>query len=158
MPDIEQNNQTKPLSLVEKTTIAAKSFVKSAIEYVPSGLMYSALFLGGSLAISALTGGASDIAGVLAASGGVNLKALAVKAIGTLALGSAVTGSIGAYQGVSAANEQRESEMEWQQRGQSISPQARGRQRSQATDMGDPAPQRGLPPQKQAEQHVVPGY
>lgn len=158
-----QNEPLKPLSLMQKAVIGVKSFVKSAISYIPSGLLYAGLMVGGSIAITALTGGigapgATDILGLIS-DGSISMGKVVAKAVGTVALGSVVTGSIGAWKGISAASEQRHAEMEWQQRGVQISPRARGQQRMQSAGYADmPQQQRGLPQQKQTGQHVAPGY
>lgn len=156
----DNNTQAKPLSLMEKAFVGVKSFVKSSLEYVPSGLLFTGLFMAGSMALSFATGGATDIAGIMLASGGLDVGAMAMKVIGTLALGSAIAGSIGAYKGISAAGEQRQSEAEWQQRGRSVSPRQLGLQRSQSAGMTEQTmPQRNLPgQQRQTGQHVAPGY
>jgi hypothetical protein len=152
-------DEVKPLSLMEKISVGVKSFVKSAVEYVPSGLLYSGLMIGGSLALSYMTGGAWDILGLMSG-GSISMSALAIKGLGTVALGSAVTGAIGAYKGVSQASEQRNAEVEWQQRGVEISPRARGLQRQQGAGFGTgmATPQRGLPSQQQSGQRIAPGF
>ena len=148
--------ELKPLTTFEKIKVGVKSFVKSAADYIPSGLLYTGLMMGGSMAITALTG--FDILGIMPG-GSIDLGAVAFKSIGTLALSSAVTGAIGAYKGVSAASEQRNAEIEWQQRGAEVSPRARGLQRQQSSGMGTSVnTQRGLPQQQQNNGRAAPGF
>jgi hypothetical protein len=150
-------NELKPLSMFEKIKVGVKGFIKSAVDYIPSGLLYTGLMMGGSMAITALTG--FDIAGIMPG-GSLDVGALAMKSIGTIVLSSTVTGAIGAYKGVSSANEQRSAEMEWQRRGVEVSPRVRGQQRQQSSGMTSPvvATQRGLPQQQTNGQRTAPGF
>lgn len=136
----------KPLSTMEKIGVGIKSFVKSAISYIPSGLLYAGLMVGGSLAITALTGGIGtggyELLPGLIENGGITMAGVAQKVVGTMVLGSVITGGIGAYKGVTGASEQRNAELEWQQRGVQVSPRARGLQRQH--DGGMQTPQHGL--------------
>ncbi len=154
--------ELKPLTLWEKIKAGASGFFKTAKDYIPSGLLYTGLAIGGSLAVTAIStsmGMPIDILGLMGAGGGVSLSALAIKGIGTMALGTAVSGLIGGFKGASAASDQRNAEIEWQQRGVAVSPRARGQQRQQDSGFGQgPAQQRGLPSQQQSTGRVAPGF
>lgn len=143
-PTIERK---QPLSLWEKVKIGVTSFVKSALDYIPRGVIMAAIGIG----IVALTANLTGF-GFLSHFADMSLGGFLTKVgIGT-AIGTALVGSLGAYQGVKAHTQYREKEIETQelaiirqrQREQMRQKQKDGGDRKGAVDLDIETPQ-GLP-------------
>ncbi len=103
------NQPAKPLSLWEKIKTGAVGFVKSAISYLPSGLMFAGLIMGGSALLGVATGKeAFDILHVAKAFHDGGVGAIATKMALSLALGSTISGGMGAWKSVQHATQERE--------------------------------------------------
>lgn len=100
----------KPLSTWEKVKTGTVSFVKSGLHYIPRGLVLSAVTLGAGAVIANM--GGWDI---------LNTKSLesvgdVVRRVGMIAgIGTLITGSVGAFRGITEANKQRGEEIRQQE-------------------------------------------
>lgn len=93
----------KPLTFMEKVRAGFKGFVKSAIDYIPKGILFSALLMGGGLALGAMTG-VNPV--------GVTSWSQVPMRLGlSLLLGGVISGGFGAVQAVGEANRQRDDDL-----------------------------------------------
>lgn len=153
-PHAEPVEVKQPLTLWEKIKAGAKGFAKTALHYLPRGLMFAAALLGGSALLGATVGW--DPFGTAAIQ---SVGQLATRVATTLLIGSAIAGGVGAWHEVSAANKQREEDMLAQQsdlkRGRSIA-----KEREQEMSFGTDAieqPKTPLSPEKMGHlAHLIP--
>lgn len=138
----------KPLTGWEKVKSGVKGFFKTALHYLPRGLMMAGAFLGGSYLLG-LTSPGLDLfkAGQMNGIGEVATHIGKVMAIGGL-----ITGGIGAWQTVKAETKQREAEIAAQ--GQELA-RARGRERTRLVE-SDPVEVPKNLPTVQAEALSIP--
>lgn len=101
-----------PLTLWEKIKSGTMGFVKATLDYLPKGLLIAGVLMGGSALLGMASPGLdffhtqqlfNDGAGAIAASFGKMLL-----------IGGLISGSIGAYQHVSAETRQRDAEIDAQ--------------------------------------------
>ena len=93
----------KPLTLFEKVKIGFKGAIKSAIDYVPKGVLFSALLMGGGLALGAMTG--------INPVGVTSWSQVPMRLGLSLLLGGAISGGFGAVQAVGQASRERDEEL-----------------------------------------------
>lgn len=99
----------KPLSGWEKFKVGVKGFFKTAIDYLPRGILFAAMFFGASALLGSI--GLWDPLGALA-EGGTFHMAHAAHVIGKSALlGVLISGGVGAWQTIVMENTQRETEI-----------------------------------------------
>ncbi len=104
---MDDNNEIKhPLTTWQKIKTGVVGFVKSAISYIPKGLMFAGILFVGSALLESVTGwGLLHV--VEAAKTGDLIGRIAT----TMMLGMTITGGVGAYQAIKQENELREKEM-----------------------------------------------
>lgn len=129
----------KPLSLWDKIKTGAKSFGKAALHYLPKGLLFVGLIFGASALLEHATG-----LGLLGVTESLKSSAIVSKVLISLAIGSTISGGIGAYKGITEATAQNTLAMQAQaaalERSQSMVPE---RQRNIGYE--DPMVPTGIP-------------
>ncbi len=98
----------KPLGFFGKLAAGIKGFIKTAADYLPRGLVFDALFIGG-LAVAATQFGFDPLGFVQ--EGSLNWAKMATKAVLSLSLGAAISGSVGAYREIKHASQTRNTEL-----------------------------------------------
>lgn len=98
----------KPLSLFEKIKAGATGFAKSVVSYLPRGLIFAGIILGGSALLETAFPGVGflNVTGMVAKGG---IGALASRVGMTLLIGGTISGGMGAWQSIKGATEARES-------------------------------------------------
>jgi hypothetical protein len=99
----------KPLGFFGKLAAGIKGFVKTAVDYLPRGILFDAVFIGG-LALVATQFG-FDPLGIVAQGGGLNWGSIAKKALFSLSLGATISGGVGAYREIKHQTQSRNVEM-----------------------------------------------
>ncbi|MGE0754750.1 MAG: hypothetical protein AB7L92_06280 [Alphaproteobacteria bacterium] len=129
-----ENNQPgmkKPLTLWEKAKIGVTSFVKTAMDYIPKGIVIGAAATGALMLIGNLTG-MSWLEGVA----NLDLGGFVTRVATTVAIVTGLVGAIGAYQGIKAHTDYRNMEIEQQQQA-IVRDRERARSRQQGNDLTD---------------------
>lgn len=113
----EENETLQPMTLWEKIKAGVSGFVRNAVGCIPRIILTAGLIFGGASLLGMYGGefgkGIADLAGV----GDGQWSTVGKKMLFSLALGSVISGGIGAMQNVSQANEQRNALIALQQRG-----------------------------------------
>lgn len=109
----DHGNAVQPLSLWDKIKAGAKSFVKSAVHYLPRGILFVSAIFAGSALLENLTG-----LGLLHINSALESGAIVGQFITSLAIGSMITGGIEAYKGVSQAVKENKAQLAAQAAGQ----------------------------------------
>ncbi len=103
----------KPLSLFEKAVAGVKGFVKTAVDYLPRGIVFDALLFGGLIFAASMIPAvaAFNPLGVMSAAGGVNWGGVVKHAMASLAIGGALSGVVGAVRQIGAETSHRDTEI-----------------------------------------------
>lgn len=135
-----------PMSTWEKIKSGVKGFVKTTLHYLPRGIAFSAILMGGSALLGHAVGW--DPLHMLSDATTTDTVTHIAKRLGmTLLLGSAISGGVGAWQEIQHDAKQRDEEIEAQseqlKRGRGQTPQ-RQQMRSENPPMEIETP-KGLP-------------
>lgn len=102
-PELKQ-----PLSLFEKIGKGIKGFVKSVTDYLPKGIVFDAILMTGAIAVASTLG--FDPMGLMLGSA-VNWGSVVSHVMFTLALGSTISGTVGAVREINHGVKGRNAEI-----------------------------------------------
>jgi hypothetical protein len=145
----------KPLSPWEKIKTGVSSFVGSALKYLPSGILFAAAIMGGSALLETAFPGVGFLGITKAFEHGGFVGGILPRLGMTLLIGGAISGSMGAWQGIQKATGEREA-LRAQQAGIVARHQSQGAEQHIAYD-GPVSPQIGLPTGAPLSKHHTQG-